>query len=76
MYFRVIGKIREVETIASGNGIRSLNRLSKIYGKAHWRKLKGICQVELEDGTILDAEVHWYEGHGIGKKELKIKRYL
>jgi len=25
---------------------------------------------------LLEAEVHWYEGHGIGKKEIKIKRYL
>ena len=47
-----------------------------MYGKAKWRKLKGICHVELEDGTVLEAEIHWYEGHGIGKKEIKIKRYL
>ncbi|MEW6067562.1 MAG: hypothetical protein AB1610_04645 [Nitrospirota bacterium] len=31
---------------------------------------KGICQVELEDGTVLETEVHWYEGHGIGKKDM------
>ncbi|MDP1758747.1 MAG: hypothetical protein Q8K77_03010, partial [Thermodesulfovibrionales bacterium] len=66
----------EIETIAIGHGIKNLNRLNKVYGTAHWRKLKGICHVELEDGTVLEAEVHWYEGHGIGKKEIKIKRYL
>jgi len=55
---------------------RILNRLKKIYGRATWRKMKGICRIELEDDAMLDAEVHWYEGHGIGKKELKIKRYL
>jgi hypothetical protein len=76
MYFRIKGTIREIETIATGHGIRNLNRLNKIYGKANWRKLKGICYVELEDGTVREAEVHWYEGHGIGKKEAKIKRYL
>ncbi|MBI5025971.1 MAG: hypothetical protein HZC12_04415 [Nitrospirae bacterium] len=76
MYFKIIGKIREIETIATGHGIENLNRLNKIYGKAHWRKLKGICQVELEDGAVLEAEVHWYEGHGVGKKEVKIKKYL
>jgi len=43
---------------------------------ANWRKLKGICRVKLHDGTIMDAEVHWYEGHGIGKREIKIKKYL
>lgn len=38
--------------------------------------MKGICHVELKDGAVLEAEVHWYEGHGIGKKEIKIKKYL
>jgi hypothetical protein len=76
MYFKIKGAIRDIETIASGQGIKNLDRLNKIYGKANWRKLKGICRVELEDGTVLKAEVHWYEGHGIGKKEIKIKRYL
>ncbi|MCK4326107.1 hypothetical protein KAU86_04665 [bacterium] len=76
MHFKVKGKAREVETIAVGHGIKNLNRLNKIYGRTKWRKLKGICQVELEDGTLIEAELHWYEGYGIGKKELKIKRYL
>ena len=76
MHFKLIGEIREVETIAVGRRIKNLNRLNKIYGKTNWRKLKGICRVKLEDGTILDAEVHWYDGHGIGKKEIKIKKYI
>lgn len=76
MHFKIKGEIREVETTAVGRGIKNLSRLNKIYGRTNWRKLKGICQVKLEDGTILEAEVHWYEGHGIGKKEIKIKRYL
>ena len=76
MYFKISGAIREIETVAIGQGIKNLNRLNKMYGKAKWRKLKGICHVELEDGTVLEAEIHWYEGHGIGKKEIKIKRYL
>lgn len=76
MYFRIRGTIRNVETIAIGSGIKNLNRLNKIYGKTNWRKLKGICNVELEDGAVLEAEIHWYEGHGIGKKEIKIKKYL
>jgi hypothetical protein len=76
VHFKIIGKIRDIETIATGHGVKNLSRLNKIYGKANWRKLKGICHVELENGTVLEAEVHWYEGHGIGKKEIKIKRYL
>jgi len=76
MHFKIKGAIREIGTISTGHRIKNLNRLNKMYGKTNWRKLKGICQVKLEDGTILEAEVHWYEGHGIGKKEMKIKRYL
>ena len=76
MHFKVKGAIREIETIATGHWINNLNRLNKIYGKANWRKMKGICHVELEDGAVLEAEVHWYEGHGIGKKVIKIKKYL
>ncbi|MBI5676682.1 MAG: hypothetical protein HZC48_12835 [Nitrospirae bacterium] len=76
MHFKIRGAIRDIETIASGHGIQNLKRLNRIYGKANWRKLKGICRVELEDGAVIEAEVHWYEGHGIGKKETKIKRYL
>ena len=68
MHFKIKGPIREIEIIATGHGIKNLNRLNKVYGRTNWRKLKGICDVELEDGTILEAEVHWYEGHGIGKK--------
>jgi midasin (ATPase involved in ribosome maturation) len=26
--------------------------------------------------VIAAVEVHWYEAHGIGKRDLKIKRYL
>jgi hypothetical protein len=76
MQFEVLGKIGNVEIIATGSSIRDLPRLRKIYGDAKWRKLKGIGQVRLADGTICDAELHWYEAHGIGKKEIKIKYFL
>jgi hypothetical protein len=76
MYFKIKGEIRDVQIIASGRGINNLNRLNKNYGKSNWRKLKGVCRVELDYGEVLEAEIHWYEGHGIGKKEIKIKRFL
>jgi hypothetical protein len=47
-----------------------------VYGPGRWRKRKGIAQVRLKDGTAVRAEVHWYEAHGIGRKEMKIKRFL
>jgi len=76
MKFEIIGEITNIEIIAIGNSIRQLNRLRKVYGAGRWRKLKGLTMVSLEDGTICDAELHWYEAHGIGKKEIKIKYIL
>lgn len=76
MDFQIIGPITDVETIAVGRSIRELKRLRKAYGRGRWRKLKGIATIRLADDTICTAELHWYEAHGIGKKELKIKRIL
>ena len=76
MYFNIVGAIGDVELIASGRAIREIIRLQKKYGKARWRKLKGVADIRLPSGKIRKAEVHWYEGHGIGKKEFKIKRIL
>jgi hypothetical protein len=76
MNFEIIGKITDIETIAAGNSIRILPVLRRRFGKGRWRKLKGIAPVRLRDGTIRLAEVHWFEAHGIGKKFMRIKRYL
>ena len=76
MHFQVVGQIEQIETFASGSGIRELARLRKIYGRGRWRKRKGVATVRLSDGTIRLAELHWYEATGIGRKELKLKRYL
>jgi hypothetical protein len=74
--FTVIGNITDVETFAVGRGIRERRRLQRRFGKGRWRKRKGRARVRLADGTIREAEVHWYEATGIGRKELKIKRYV
>ncbi len=77
MDFEIIGNIRHPETFARGSGIRELPRLRKIYGQGLWRKRKGFATVRLlQDGTLREAEVHWYEASGIGKREFKIKRYI
>jgi hypothetical protein len=76
VFFKIIGRVSDVETIASGKGIRERRRLSKAYGGRRWRKLKGTAAVQFVDGTICHAEVHWYEAHGVGAKEFKIKRIL
>jgi len=74
--FEVVGALRGIETIATGREIRELRRLHKAYGAGRWRKRKAIATLRLQDGTLRTAEVHWYEAHGIGRKELKIKRFL
>lgn len=76
MDFEIIGSIRDSETFAQGSGIRELARLKKLYGFGKWRKRKGLATIKLADGTILDAELHWYEATGIGKREIKIKCFL
>jgi hypothetical protein len=76
MDFEIIGKITDIETIAVTTAIRELPSLQQRFGRGRWRKLKGVATVKLSDGTIRLAEIHWYEAHGIGKKRMKIKRYL
>ncbi len=66
MDFEILGDLTDVETIAAGSG----------YGRGRWRKMKGVARIRLPDGWVGLAELHWYEAHGIGKKELKAKRYL
>lgn len=72
--FELVSKIENVETIAIGSGIRDVARLRKMYGRGRWRKLKGVGRVRLLDGSEFEAELHWYEAHGIGRKEVKVKQ--
>jgi hypothetical protein len=76
MQLEVIGPITDIETIATGSGIRELQRLRKRYGRGRWRKRKGIAEVRLSDREIVLAEIHWYEATGIGRKEFKVKHIL
>lgn len=76
MYFEIIGRITDVETIAIGRKIRDLTRLRREFGAGRWRKLKGAATVRLLNGRVRRVELHWYEARGIGRKKMKIKRYL
>ncbi len=76
MYFEIVGEIGDVELIAKGPSVRERARLKAQFGAGRWRKLKGTATVRLRDGTVCRAEVHWYEAHGVGRKKLKIKRFL
>jgi len=73
MDFEIVGAITDIETIADGTSVRERSRLRKLYGQGRWRKLKGVSRVRLSDGTLRLAEIYWYEAHGIGRKEFKLK---
>ena len=74
MEFDVIGEITGTQTVATGSGIRELGRLRKRYGRGRWRK--GFAEIRLPSGEIVQAELHWYEATGIGKREIKIKAFI
>ena len=74
--FKILSEIRDIETIALGRGVYIRRYLERTYGRGRWRKMKGIATVELADGTICEAEIHWYEARGIGRKDFKIKRLI
>jgi hypothetical protein len=76
MSIEVVGEIVVLETIAVGRGVRDLDRLEKLYGRGRWRKMKGKALVRLPSGRVRMVELHWYEAHGIGRREIKRKRYL
>ena len=76
MIFQIVGEIRQIETIASGRRVHIRGFLEKNYGKGRWRKRKGIAMVRLPDGSVFEAEIHWYEASGIGRIGFKIKRLI
>jgi hypothetical protein len=78
MEFTILGELTAMEIIAAGTSVKVRNWLSSKYGrKGRWRKMKGITTVRMKaTGNVRRVELHWYEAHGIGKVEYKIKRFL
>lgn len=76
MRFEIVDKVAITDTIAIRFSIRDLKRLRKLYGTGRWRKMRGFAIVKFETGELRMAELHWYEAHGLGKREIKIKRIL
>jgi hypothetical protein len=72
----ILSEIRDIETIAAGRGVRIRSHLEDAFGKGRWQKMKGIATVQLADGTICQAEIHWFEAHGIGRKDFKVKKVI
>lgn len=74
MKFEIIGEIGQIETIASGRGVRIRAVLNKVHGRGRWRK--GVATVRLPSGALRSVELHWYEAHGVGRRDFKVKTYL
>ena len=72
----ILGPMTHIEVIAAGASVRDRARLRRLYGSGRWRKMKGTARIRLHSGAARLAELHWYEAHGIGRKEIKRKRYL
>jgi hypothetical protein len=74
--FEIIGEIEQIETIASGRGVRIRAVLNKVHGRGRWRKRKGMATVRLPSGALRRVALHWYEAHGVGRRDFKVKTYL
>lgn len=74
--FELLTAISDIEPIAVNLSIRDLERLQKEYGQGRWRKLKGRAVARSATGEVAEVEVHWYEAHGIGRRDMKVKRVL
>ena len=74
--FDIIGPIRDMETIAVGKSLQARERLIQDLGPGRWRKMKGFATIRYIGGRICEAELHWYEAHGRGRFEIKVKREL
>jgi len=74
--FKIIGKIEQIDTIAAGPSVKIRSFLRRTHGRGRWRKMKGIATVRLANGQLRQVELHWYEAHGIGRRDLKIKNYI
>lgn len=76
MHFEIVGEIRDIARIAAGPGVRVRALLRKAYGQGRWRKMKGDATIRLPNGQVRRVELHWYEAHGVGRRDFKIKRYI
>jgi hypothetical protein len=74
--FELVGDVADIEIIAVNVGIRELKQLKAQFGGKRWRKLKGVAWVRFPNGEVHQAEVHWYEAHGVGRRKMKVKGRL
>lgn len=80
MDFELLSEIGQVETFARGEGMQIHRYLNHKYAggrRVRWRKRKGVAWIRWlipeKRGQEELAEVHWFEGHGIGRVDMKYK---
>jgi hypothetical protein len=73
--FEILGELQNIKTIAAGKDVHARHWLQRKYGASQWRKMKATASVRDQD-EIYEAEIHWYEAHGVGRCEWKIKARL
>jgi hypothetical protein len=74
--FELLSAITRIERLAVNLSIRERKSLKAQFGGQRWRKLKGEGRVRFPNGEVRQAELHWYEAHGIGRRKMKVKRVL
>jgi len=75
-HFELVGPLERIEVIARGVSVRERRRLAARFGGASWREMKSEAVVRLADAVTCRAELLWYEAHGVGRRKMKIKRFL
>nr|RNJ71138.1 MAG: hypothetical protein EDM05_00570 [Leptolyngbya sp. IPPAS B-1204] len=71
-----MGELTDIEVIAVNLPIRELRRLKADFGGHCWRKLKGSGLVRFPTGEVRQAELHWYEAHGVDRRKINVKCVL
>jgi hypothetical protein len=65
--FEFLSELYSIETIARGSGVEQRAFLNRRFGRGRWRKMKGRALIQYSDGRTTEAEIHWFEAHGIGR---------
>lgn len=74
-------KLQNKEVFAGKGCKRKIDCIESLvatYGgtASEWTKVKAHAEIQLPNGEIINAEIHWYEEPSVGKVQIKYKRAL
>ncbi|MGE0084690.1 MAG: hypothetical protein AB7S75_09730 [Desulfococcaceae bacterium] len=55
----ILGEIRNEDVTAKGASVKIREMPAELYGTGNWKKMKGIANVRLSDGSIRLAEINY-----------------